>query len=1105
MQSMSSINDEKRLKKDQQVRVISILCINVYISSKNLTQLLFYIHSCNSHEQTLFIYEWNVTHQQEPEHEQVKSHAAKERRRIRKLKLHPPSHQTEWPPSHMSLPKLNMTRTAFTIDCECTSLCLAPSGRHVLAGFSDGTVRLFDTTGRVQAMEMGRNSVGDHDGEDLFDADEEDEMKDGEEEEEESIRYQHLKNLKFQAFVERMKSAACASSSSSDENYNNGDKDLSTSRSINKKKKISSQKQPQSLSSSSSCSPTNFSKNGSNNKGILLGRIHPRGVYSKLITTVQIVPDGTYAFCGVLRGNVEMLAIDLSKLERWHNSYELSSSSYSNQAKSQQMQQPYQLTVPQLETLCPVHMHADAKLRGFGACTRLRYSSTPEYRLLCGTGIKNVHLWSFRQTHSTQLSSSSARAGGNVEMKWECLRTFPVPGRSVSLLQFRHVYSKLDKRWKVQGISKSDGMNVCTFDVSVDKEKSIVDEVPNSEHVRGGIYGSYGYGSGMLDVNTLSLVKVDDYSSASFNRTEMALEEGQSQGCSSKDIFHRDSRGVERRSRRSNRGSRRGIADVAGCDDGSHVVICTSDCSLYHLRHTSSFLFAEEKENKDPMLTTRDDVDVDGLQQQHGIQRILPEYTTGVHAEGGKIIQMNVSRAGSKGTTILALATLEGSSGEIRLEKLSGGTNRKGIHWGFLPGYGKHKRMRVSNEDGGSQSRSMEVKKKRCSDSDRVVTTTSPAVIIATPSPKVEGSKSASMVMTRTSDANKNYTKIAVANPSTSKILSMSVSPRPFAFHRVETGSLPNVTPSPPQQQHHRRVHLHSGVKKYSPAHIAHARHAAAWTVAMKQQQMMSFRSLSSSPLTTQKNVKKKVPIKHICEASKKKVAVVAHAPSKANRSKNSNVSSLSTKTTHKQKLLPYTSIIRTAVEKASVMSNTREKKVQRSSSPEPNKLVQAKSTAPVPKAPISPTATVITKERIVAKVTPPHLSPKPTSHSFIREGMDRTLSDVMPSLNVLQKRPNKCRNILSDSRARHVHAAQTNLYQQILRAARRQRKRSKSTLHLWEKTLAEYREEVNNLVEMQQLEAMCRPNKEKVKWLYPQVWDEVCTIVTPGKLLKMK
>ena len=1083
----------------------------MYISSKNLTQILFYVHSCTSLEQTLLIHEWNVTHQQEPIHEQVKSHAAKERRRIRKLKLHPHSHQAEWPPSHTSLPKLNMTHTAFTTDCECTSLCLAPSGRHVLAGFSDGTIRLFDTTGRVQTMEMGRNSVGDHDGEkdeDLFDADEDDEgdeMKDGEKEE--SIRNQHLKNLKFQAFVERMKRAACASSSSSDENDVNGDKDLSTS--IKKKKKIPSQRQTESLSSSSSCSPTNFSINGNNNKGIILGRIHPRGVYSKLITTVQIVPDGTYAFCGVLRGNVEMLAIDLSKLERWHNSYELSYSSYTNQAKSEQLQQPHQLTITQLETLCPVHMHADAKLRGFGACTRLRYSSTPEYRLLCGTGIKNVHLWSFRQTRSTQLSSSSARVGENLEMKWECLRTFPVPGRSVSLLQFRHVYSKVDKRWKVQGISKSDEMNVCTFDVSAEKEKekSIVEEVPNSEHVRGGIYGSYGYGSGLLDVNTLSLVKVDDYSSASYNRTEMALEESQSKEYSSKDICRHDSRGVERRSRRSNRGNQRSIADVAGCDDGSHVVICTSDCSLYHLRHTSSFCSAEEKENKDPLLTNREDDGVDGLQQQHGIQRILSEYTTGVHSGGGKIIQMSVSRAGSKGTTILALATLENSSGEIRLEKLSGGTNRNGMHWGFLPGYGKHKRMRVSNEDYESQRSGMEVRKKQCSGSDRVVTTTSPAAIIATPSHKVERSKSASMVMPRTSDTNKNDTKIVVADPSppTLKISSTSVSPRPFAFHRVETGSVPNVTPSPPQQHHHRRLHLHSGVKKYSPAHIAHARHAAAWTIAMKQQQIMSFRPLNSSPLTTQKNVKKKVSMKHICEAAKKKVAVVAHAPSKANGGKNSNVSSFSTKTAHKQKLLPYTSIIRTGVEKETVVGNTRKKKVQRTSSHKQNQLVQAKGTAPVPKAPISPTATVITKERIAVKVTPPHLSPKTTSHSFIREGMDRTLSDVMPSLNILQKRPNECRNILSDSRVRHVHAMQTNLYQQILRAARRQRRRSKSTSHLWEKTLAEYREEVNNLVEMQQLEAMCRPNKEKVKWMYPQVWDEVSAMVTPGKLLKMK
>jgi WD40 repeat protein len=36
----------------------------------------------------------------------------------------------------------------FPTNEECTSLTISPSGRHIVAGFTDGTLRIFDTTGR---------------------------------------------------------------------------------------------------------------------------------------------------------------------------------------------------------------------------------------------------------------------------------------------------------------------------------------------------------------------------------------------------------------------------------------------------------------------------------------------------------------------------------------------------------------------------------------------------------------------------------------------------------------------------------------------------------------------------------------------------------------------------------------------------------------------------------------------------------------------------------------------------------------------------------------------------------------------------------------------
>lgn len=45
--------------------------------------------------------------------------------------------------------KLKMPKLSFPINEQCTSFTLSPTGRHIIAGFQDGTLRLFDTTGRL--------------------------------------------------------------------------------------------------------------------------------------------------------------------------------------------------------------------------------------------------------------------------------------------------------------------------------------------------------------------------------------------------------------------------------------------------------------------------------------------------------------------------------------------------------------------------------------------------------------------------------------------------------------------------------------------------------------------------------------------------------------------------------------------------------------------------------------------------------------------------------------------------------------------------------------------------------------------------------------------
>lgn len=76
-----------------------------------------------------------------------------------------------------------------------------------------------------------------------------------------------------------------------------------------------------------------------------------------------------------------MLAINLGKLPVW-----------ADKSKRQN------LTVPDYIT---VYSHQDAKLRGFGTAAKVIDADRSavglgrKYRLVCGRGIKNVHIWQF--------------------------------------------------------------------------------------------------------------------------------------------------------------------------------------------------------------------------------------------------------------------------------------------------------------------------------------------------------------------------------------------------------------------------------------------------------------------------------------------------------------------------------------------------------------------------------------------------------------------------------------------------------------------------------------------------------------------------------------
>jgi hypothetical protein len=131
--------------------------------------------------------------------------------------------------------------------------------------------------------------------------------------------------------------------------------------------------------------------------GAVACQIHARGVHTSLLMDVAISEDGLYAFGGVQRGSVELAAVYLGDVENYFDEQtittcleekvgkQLSSSGGTSTDKS-----------PGLLDLIQVDRHADAKLKGFGACTRLWNGweraknglERPEYLLFTGKGIK---------------------------------------------------------------------------------------------------------------------------------------------------------------------------------------------------------------------------------------------------------------------------------------------------------------------------------------------------------------------------------------------------------------------------------------------------------------------------------------------------------------------------------------------------------------------------------------------------------------------------------------------------------------------------------------------------------------------------------------------
>ncbi len=153
--------------------------------------------------------------------------------------------------------------------------------------------------------------------------------------------------------------------------------------------------------------------------GRIIGHIRAKGLHTNLLMTAKITDDCKYCFAGVMKGSSEMIAIDLNISKILENEH------------------------------AQTYSHSDPKLRGFGATARLVQENCGQitYRLACGRGIKNVHVWQF---------SPPPVMGGSP--CWVCIYDVASNGNTITTVGFRNCGLEL--------LSKSAGMNIRVWDIS---------------------------------------------------------------------------------------------------------------------------------------------------------------------------------------------------------------------------------------------------------------------------------------------------------------------------------------------------------------------------------------------------------------------------------------------------------------------------------------------------------------------------------------------------------------------------------------------------------------------------------------------------------------
>jgi hypothetical protein len=274
----------------------------------------------------------------------------------------------------------------------------------------------------------------------------------------------------------------------------------------------------------------------------IVAHIQAKGLHTNLLLKLKITSDCRYCFAGVTKGSSEMVAIELGQLPVWGNSQTMCK----RQTKS-------------IAECVRSYTHQDPKLRGLGDAVAVlpaqgSGSVASEYRLVCGLGIKNIHIWQFfppqNQTNADGIASIASP-------RWLCIFDFATNGNTIECAKFRSSGAEV--------MSKSTGVNIRVW--SLERPKDTVDiitkpsyaDVANTQDARV-ILDGFAYGG----TYGVSVVRLD-------------AEKG-----NNRDEFEIPGRAIEDDKGQRRKRMMRQIDEIIGTDDGKHVlVLCTDGGVLY--------------------------------------------------------------------------------------------------------------------------------------------------------------------------------------------------------------------------------------------------------------------------------------------------------------------------------------------------------------------------------------------------------------------------------------------------------------------------------------------------------------------------------------------